>query len=124
MKEAKIPQSLKECFHFLDKLLSVEQISTIQNLDSYNEMINYHMDLGMYIRNNWIYCENNEKLLEDLGYPKGMMYMADFVSGEILDYYWFYKKGYISENEEIPELRKLCKMFDKGKLNKIAELIK
>ena len=100
-KEITKPNNLKECCLALDKLIPAKEIKRIKAFHHYDEMSIYHISYGLYIRNNWL---NNEELLKNLGYSFGV-FMRDHVSGEILEYYWFYIHGLITdENESIDDL--------------------
>lgn len=48
-----IPKNLEECFVELDKLLPEIDKKEMQALKNRDEMIRYHMRLGMWMRNNW-----------------------------------------------------------------------
>ena len=54
--ETKIPQTKNEAFAHLDAMLSEEEKSKLAKSDA----IEYHFTLGMWIRNNWIYEQNEE----------------------------------------------------------------
>lgn len=48
-----IPRNLGECFVELDKLLSEIDKNEIRALPKRDDMIQYHLGLGMWMRNNW-----------------------------------------------------------------------
>lgn len=48
-----IPKDLGECFAELDKILAEIDKKEMQALPKRDDMIRYHMGLGMWIRNNW-----------------------------------------------------------------------
>lgn len=48
-----IPQTLGECFEELDKRLSEIDKKEMQALPERDDMIRYHIGLGMWMRNNW-----------------------------------------------------------------------
>jgi hypothetical protein len=48
-----IPRNLEECFTGLDKVLSNAQKKEMKALKNRSGMMNYYMNLGMWIRNNW-----------------------------------------------------------------------
>ena len=52
----KIPQTKNEAFAQLDAMLSEEEKSELVKSDP----IEYHFSLGMWIRNNWIYEQEEE----------------------------------------------------------------
>ena len=51
MMEIKIPKTKREAYVQLDAMLSEEDKSAIMNGDPFE----FHFSLGMWIRNNWIY---------------------------------------------------------------------
>ena len=54
--ETKIPHTKQEAFDQLDKMLSEKDKSELANGDA----IEFHFSLGLWIRNNWIYQQNEE----------------------------------------------------------------
>jgi len=48
-----IPRDMGECFVELDKLLGEIDKKEIRALRTRDEMIRYHLDMGMWMRNNW-----------------------------------------------------------------------
>lgn len=91
-----IPENIKECFLELDKLLPKEEIKKIKELNSKSETIQYHRNIGMWIRNNWRLW----------GGSRLQLYMYDRINDEpdgmsakILEFYWEWLNG-INENWE------------------------
>ena len=82
MMETKIPQTKNEAFALLDAMLSEEDKSAIMNGDP----IEFHFSLGMWIRNNWIYEqeEADVKHLAGLFSKDIEFYFADELSGDII----------------------------------------
>ncbi|NVO10521.1 MAG: hypothetical protein HXX16_11210 [Bacteroidales bacterium] len=85
-----IPRNIEECFIELDKILKKEDIKTIKELKSSVETINYHFNLGMWIRNNWGLW----------GGSRLQLYMherhedePDDMSAKILELYWDWLNG-------------------------------
>lgn len=79
------PKTKKECFAQLDEMLSEEDKKAI--LKS-KDMIEFHFTLGMWIRNTWIYGNEEEQveaLAKDLG--EDIFWDADSVSTALLDGY-------------------------------------
>ncbi len=79
------PKTKKECFAQLDEMLSEEDKKAI--LKS-KDMIEFHFTLGMWIRNTWIYGNEEEQveaLAKDLG--EDIFWDADTVSTALLDGY-------------------------------------
>ena len=88
--ETKIPQTKKEAFAQLDAMLSEEDKSTIMNGDP----IEFHFSLGMWIRNNWIYEQEEEdvKRLAKAFRTDMLFFEADNLSEKIIEYYQRYLK--------------------------------
>ena len=88
--ETKIPQTKKEAFAQLDAMLSEEDKSTIMNGDP----IEFHFSLGMWIRNNWIYEQEEEdvKRLAKAFRTEMLFFEADNLSEKIIEYYQRYLK--------------------------------
>lgn len=55
----KIPQTKEECFALLDEMLSEEDKNTLKTSD---DNIIFHLSLGMWIRNNWVYPLSDSEL--------------------------------------------------------------
>jgi hypothetical protein len=91
-----IPKNIKECFLELDRLLSKEDIKTIKELKSKNETIQYHLSLGMWIRNNWGLWDGSRF---QLYMHERMNDEPDGMSAKILELYWEWLNG-INENWE------------------------
>ena len=75
--KTKIPHTKNEAFAQLDAMLSEEDKSAIMNGDPFE----FHFSLGMWIRNNWIYEqeEADVKHLVEL-FSKDPFYFADELS--------------------------------------------
>jgi hypothetical protein len=80
-----IPKDLGECFIELDKLLKESDKKEMQALPKREDMIKYHMGLGMWIRNSWGLWGGSrlQKYFKDKGIEH-----PDSMSGIILDYYY------------------------------------
>ena len=80
-----IPKDLKDCFIQLDKILSTKDREQIKNLKGRSETIQFHHNLGLWIRNNWGLWGGSrlQKYLLDknLNHP-------DDMSSLILEYYY------------------------------------
>ena len=88
--ESKIPQTKQEAFAQLDEKLSEKDKKELAN----GEAIEFHFSLGMWIRNNWIY-EQNEDDVTRLAKAFRMDYIVfdpDGLSGKIIEYYQRYLK--------------------------------
>jgi hypothetical protein len=66
-----IPLTLHDCYLALDSLLSTDTKDNIK-ISSINNLVKYHMSLGMWLRNNWIRQSNNRirKLFYDNKIPE------------------------------------------------------
>ena len=71
-------------------MLSEEDKSAIMNGDP----IEFHFSLGMWIRNNWIYEQNEEdvKRLAKAFRTEMLFFEADSLSEKIIEYYQRYLK--------------------------------
>ena len=88
--ETKIPQTKNEAFALLDKMLSEKDKKEIANGDA----IEFHFSLGMWIRNNWIYQQNEEDVnrLAKAFRTDMLFFEADSLSEKIIEYYQRYLK--------------------------------
>ncbi|MFH2047992.1 MAG: DUF6794 domain-containing protein [bacterium] len=82
-----VPINLEDCFVKLDSILPDSTKQEIMESKD-DDMTRYHMGLGMWIRNNWIYGHTDESLSQ-LFFPNGIMHVDD-VSSIILTSYWRY----------------------------------
>ena len=79
-----IPKTLEECCVELDKKLSQELKDQLKTYSEY-DLWRYHMGLGLWIRNNWLYpCMNSRiyRLFEDNGCD-----FVDYMSAIIIKNY-------------------------------------
>jgi len=88
--ETKIPKTKNEAFAQLDAMLSDEE----KNRLAKSESIEYHFSLGLWIRNNWIYQQEEEdvKRLGKAFRTEMMFFEADDLSMKIIEYYQRYLK--------------------------------
>ena len=88
--ETKIPQTKQEAFALLDEMLSEKDKSELVKSDP----IDYHFSLGMWIRNNWIYEQEEEdvKRLAKAFRIEMLFFDADGLSEKIIEYYQRYLK--------------------------------
>lgn len=88
--EKKIPQTKNEAFAQLDAVLSQKEKSELAKSDP----IEYHFTLGMWIRNNWIYEqeEGDVKRLAKAFRTELLFFEADDLSMKIIEYYQRYLK--------------------------------
>ena len=89
----KIPKTKNEAFALLDAMLSEKEKSELVKSDP----IEYHFTLGMWIRNNWIYQQDEEdvKRLAKAFRTEMLLFEADDLSTKIIEYYQRYlrRKG-------------------------------
>ena len=88
--ETKIPKTKNEAFVQLDEMLSEKDKNAIMNGDP----IEFHFSLGMWIRNNWIYEQEEEdvKRLAKAFRTEMLFFEADNLSEKIIEYYQRYLK--------------------------------
>ena len=88
--ETKIPKTKNEAFAQLDSQLSEEEKRELVKSDP----IEYHFSLGMWIRNNWIYEQEEEdiKRLVKAFRTEMLFFEADDLSMKIIEYYQRYLK--------------------------------
>lgn len=85
-----IPKDLGECFVELDKLLSEVDKKEMQVLPKRDDMIRYHLGLGMWMRNNWGLWSGSrlQKYFNDRGVTH-----PDEMSSVVLYYYHDWLNG-------------------------------
>ena len=88
--ETKIPRTKQETFAQLDAMQSEKEKSEFVKSDP----IEYHFSLGMWIRNNWIYEQEEEdvKQLAKAFRTEMLFFEADSLSEKIIEYYQRYLK--------------------------------
>ncbi len=88
--ETKIPQTKNEAFAQLDAMLSEEDKNAIMNGNPFE----FHFSLGLWIRNNWIYEQDEEdvKRLAKAFRTEMFFFEADDLSMKIIEYYQRYLK--------------------------------
>ena len=85
-----IPKDPGDCFLELDKILSPIDKKEILALAGRTEMVQYHMGLGMWMRNNWRLWAGSR--LQKYFLDRGIRHPDD-MSGVILEYYYDWLKG-------------------------------
>jgi hypothetical protein len=93
-----IPSTLNDCYLILNTQLNSDVNEDIKS-SSINELIKYHMGLGMWIRNNWIRQTNNR--ITKLLYDNGLRHPDDMSQLIIIGYH-YYLNGV---NKTIQELK-------------------
>ena len=92
--ETKIPKTKNEAFSQLDAMLSDKEKSELVKSDPFE----YHFSLGLWIRNNWIYQQEEEdvKRLAKAFRTEMLFFEADELSMKIIEYYQRYliRKGH------------------------------
>jgi hypothetical protein len=85
-----IPRNLGECFVELDKLLKVVDKNEMKALPSRDDMIRYHFQLGMWLRNQWGLWGGSrlQKYFTDRGINH-----PDNMSSIILEHFYDWLKG-------------------------------
>ena len=85
MIEIKIPKTKREAYAQLDEMLSEEDKNAIMNGDPFE----FHFSLGMWIRNNWIYEQEDAdvKHLVELFSKCPEFMFADELSNDIIKDY-------------------------------------
>ena len=88
--ETKIPQTKQEAFAQLDEMLSEKDKKGLAN----GEAIEFHFSLGMWIRNNWIYEQNEDDVtrLAKAFRADYIVFDPDSLSGKIIESYQRYLK--------------------------------
>ena len=88
--ETKIPKTKNEAIAQLDAMLSEKEKRELVK----NDAIAYHFSLGMWIRNNWIYEQEEEdiKRLAKAFRTEMLFFEADDLSMKIIEYYQRYLK--------------------------------
>lgn len=102
-----IPSSLEDSFQELKKMLNPELIKKMQ-MNSEQEMIDYHMGLGLWMRNNWGLWRGSRlsKYFNGIG-----IFHPDDMSGIILDSFWRYLNSKpINLNEQVAFYQKFWKV--------------
>jgi hypothetical protein len=84
INEQNIPTTLNECYIALNNLLS-DEIKQDIKLSSVNDLIKYHMNLGMWIRNNWI----RRGSIGTLFLQNGPRHMDDISQAIIIGYHYY-----------------------------------
>lgn len=109
-KEEKQPKNLEECYAALSEKFSTDELAKFMAC-SEDELIKYHMGLGMWMRNNWGLWEGGE--LQE--YFKAMgIWHADDMSGIIIDSFHRHLCGSpIKLDEQAQYYKDYWKKYDK-----------
>lgn len=89
--ETKIPQTKQEAFDQLDRMLTKEEM---EKMMSVGDTIEYHFTLGLWIRNNWIYEQDEEDVnrLAKAFRIEFIVFDSDSLSEKIIESYQKYLK--------------------------------
>ncbi len=89
--ETKIPQTKQEAFDQLDQMLTKEEK---EKMISAGDSIDYHFTLGLWIRNNWIYEQDEEDVnrLAKAFRIEFIVFDPDSLSEKIIESYQKYLK--------------------------------
>ncbi len=85
-----IPKNIQDCFTSLDSLLSQKDIDFIKSLPNKEETIQFHLGLGMWLRNNWGLWGGSR--LQLYFFDKNVN-QPDEMSSLILEYYYDWLNG-------------------------------
>lgn len=88
--KTKIPQTKNDAFAQLDEILSEKEKNELVKGDA----VEFHFSLGMWIRNNWIYEQNEDDItrLAKAFRTDYIVFDPDGLSGKIIEYYQRYLK--------------------------------
>jgi sulfur relay (sulfurtransferase) DsrC/TusE family protein len=97
----RVPISIPECFQILDAVVDDISIDMIRNKRE-GELVDCHFELGMFIRNNWLY-DQTSPFVQYLR-SQGLSWMQeDDVSGFLIKLYWEYLNGKLFDDEGFAE---------------------
>jgi len=85
-----IPKNIEECFIQLNKILKQKDVDAIKSLKDRDEMVRYHLGLGMWLRNNWGLWGGSR--LQQYLLAKGYKHPDD-MTGDLLPLYYDWLHG-------------------------------
>lgn len=99
MQKNPIPKTTRQAFRILDQMLSVEDKKAIVSRSESEFCDEQHFGLGLWIRNNWVYNDDDHcglfaKSLAAPGYPVN----EDSLSAEFLKRYYRHLKRQCKNN--------------------------
>ena len=121
-----IPENLRDAHRELIRLLPDSVIAIIKNTNE-NDLINYHMGLGMWIRNNWGLWENSRlaQYFDSLGVEH-----PDDMSETIIETFWRYLNNkpdnlnkLVLESQEWQKAMQKYDEEEKERVKKVKEAI-
>jgi hypothetical protein len=96
-EQQKIPTTLAEAHAELERVLPPTWLAKIDAVPSEHGMALYHMDLGLWMRNRWLWRGSSlRKQMEELGFTH-----PDHMSGVILATFWRKRHGQDVRLEEL-----------------------
>ena len=95
MNENIIPTTSRQAFKILDAMLTPEDINAFCAMSASEFSCDQHFGLGMWIRNNWIYEQNEEdvKQLAELFGDDSLFFQPDDLSDRIIKSYQRHLRG-------------------------------
>jgi hypothetical protein len=107
-EESTIPTTLDEAHLQLERELPKEELAKIDAMKSEDQMIEYHMGLGMGLRNTWGLWKGGPlaKHMNALGF-----FHPDDMSGVILETFWCKRHG---KDFRLKERADFCAIYWKG----------
>jgi|APSaa5957512622_1039677.scaffolds.fasta_scaffold45416_2 hypothetical protein len=101
-----IPKTIPECFELLTELVDKPSLDLIKNKKR-EGLVDFHMDIGLFIRNNWLYAEDSP-LIKALREHGMTYYHEDTLSALIIELFWEHLNGI--EYEESDFIERLATM--------------
>ena len=97
----RIPVTIPECFEILDAVVDEPSKKNIRSMDEM-DLVDLHFDLGMFIRNNWLY-DKTSPFVKALR-VKGLSWLhEDDVSSALINAYWTHLNGQPYDEETFVE---------------------
>jgi hypothetical protein len=87
----RIPITIPECFEFLNVVVDAESLEQIKKKKR-EGLVDFHMDLGLLIRNNWLYADDSP-LIQTLREQGMTYYHEDTLSALIIELFWEHLHG-------------------------------
>ena len=87
----RIPITIPECFETLKEVLDKQSLDLIKSQQR-EGLVDFHMDLGLLIRNNWLYADDSP-LIQTLREQGMTYYHEDTLSALIIELFWEHLNG-------------------------------
>ena len=97
----KTPSDLPECYQKLRELLGEASTQTLKSKNK-EDLIDYHLDQGLYIRNNWLYSKDSQ-LMNFFEVHKPYLFHHDSISQLIIELFWEHLQGKDYDEDKIVE---------------------